>query len=112
MADISIPESTLRELVASQLALRFSDPEIIQNFVGSIIETRVDSYGRITGRPTDPTMLQYAIEGVVRRFVEETAKAWLEDQHDALVALIGEELTKSDVLRRIAQETATKVTVR
>lgn len=111
MTDISIPESTLRDVVATQLAAKFSDPEIIQSFVSSILETRVDSFGRVSGRATDPTMVRYAIEGVVRQFVAETAKAWLEDQREELVLLIGEELKNSDVLRRLSEETISKIRV-
>lgn len=112
MTDITIPESTLKDIVASQLAIRFSDPEIIQNFVGSILESRVDSYGRVSSRPTDPTMIRWAIEQVIRNFVEETAKAWIMDQHDTLISMIGEELTKADLIRKIAIETASKVGIR
>lgn len=112
MADITIPEGTLRDVVAAQLAVRFSDPEIIQGFVYSILETRVDSMGRVSGRQGDPTMCRWAIEKVVRTFVEDTAKAWLAERHDRLAELIGEELEKSELIQRIAQETAAKVTVR
>lgn len=109
MTDITIPESTLRDVVAAQLATRFSDPEIVQSFVNTILETRVDNYGRVANHPNNPTMIRWAIEQVVREFVQQTARGWLEEHHDEFVVAIGEELTTSNVLGRLAQEATAKM---
>lgn len=109
---ITIPESTLKDVVAAQLASKFSDPEIIQAFVASILDTHVDTYGRMSSRPTDPTLLRHTIEGVVRRFVEETAKSWLEENRDELLTEVGKALSDSNVIQRIAKETAENVSIR
>lgn len=109
MTDIHIPESTLKDVIAAQLAAKFDDPEIIKSFVDSVLETRIDSYGRTSSNPKDPTMVRWAIERVIREFVIETAKTWVQDNHDSLVSEIGEELSKADLIKKIAQETANKV---
>lgn len=108
---ITIPETSLKDIIASQLAVKFSDPEIIQAFVESILNTHMDNYGRWTNNSKDPTILRWAIEGVVRRFVEETTKVWIEERHDDLTKMIGDELTNSGLIQRLAQETAAKVKV-
>ena len=109
---ITIPESTLKDVVSAQLAAKFSDPEIIRAFVASILDTHVDVYGRVSSRSTDPTLLRHTIEGVVRRFIEETAKAWFEDQRDELLREVGKALGDAGVIQRIAKETAQKVSIK
>src|SRR5690349_967505 len=112
MTDIRIPESTLRDVVAAQLATKFTDPEIVQAFVTSLLETRVDSMGRMSVRTSDPTMVQWTIERVVRQFVEETAKAWLVEHRDELVSKVGNALKDADVVQRLAEESAANVRLR
>lgn len=109
--DITVSDSSLHDIVASQLAQRFSNPQAVQDLIISRLEARADEHGRLSGDKNNPTTLRWAMQEVVRTFVENTVATWLESHHDELVTLIGKELAKKEVVQQIAQKTAAKVTL-
>ena len=93
---ITIPETTLRELVSAQIIAKFDDPKLLANFVTTMLEAQVDDRGYASSRG-NVSMLQWSVRETVKDFVQELTREWLDEHRVELEQTVAAELSKSFV---------------